>query len=154
MWRVTVLYTYNLKYYCIWPLLSICAQQVLVSRVNTALHVHGCTAVHSCHLKYCYWQSLVIVNIRARTAESTQMSRKCTYNFKTFALLSSVAVRNIRNSFASSYPFRLSSTYDSDVVYTLHSATYVILVCATASNALTAVAFVLRSGEPIVTQRC
>ncbi len=73
MWRVTLLYTYNLKCYCIWPLLSICAQQVLISRVSTALHVHGCTAVHSCHLKNCYWQSLVIVNIRAKTAESIQM---------------------------------------------------------------------------------
>jgi len=50
--------------------LAICAQQVLISRVSTALHVHGCTAVHSCHLKSCYDSLLVIVIIRAQTAET------------------------------------------------------------------------------------
>ncbi len=90
MWRVTVLYTYNLKCYCIWPLLSIHAQQVPVSRANTALNVHGCTAV----LKSCYDSLLVIVITRARTAETIYRScyypeqkisaRKCTYNTYNF----------------------------------------------------------------------
>jgi hypothetical protein len=66
MWRVNVLYTCSLKCYCLWPLLSIHAQQVPVSIVNTALNVW----LHSCHLKSCYDSLLVIVIIRAQTAET------------------------------------------------------------------------------------